>query len=252
MLMEGRLRMKTRIQIVFACALVLAGPVLAQDVIVVKGRLFDNETQKPISGANVIVRGEKKGVATDSTGYFRFELAAGKKHVLAFSHVAYRKETRELALGASKEVEFRIYLTPQPISLQEVVVYGARGAVLTKATENRALYRLGGEEFEKLGEDDMEKALNYFLPGVVNRLDKRMASNADDFTLYVNGEWKESLTLADIDPFAVRRVLVWEALGRKDDIDSQGRTSGYARSIDDFPLGMPLRSGKFVVLVETK
>ena len=252
MLMEGRLRMKTRIQIVFACALVLAGPVLAQDVIVVKGRLFDNETQKPISGANVIVRGEKKGVATDSTGYFRFELAAGKKHVLAFSHVAYRKETRELALGASEEVEFRIYLTPQPISFQEVVVYGARGAVLTKAAENRALYRLGGEEFEKLGEEDMEKALNYFLPGVVNRLDKRMASNADDFTLYVNGEWKESLTLADIDPFAVRRVLVWEALGRKDDIDSQGRTSGYARSIDDFPLGMPLRSGKFVVLVETK
>jgi len=224
----------------------------AQELVIVKGRVLDNETQKPVVSANVIVRGEKKGTITDSTGSFRLELAAREKHVLSFSHVAYRKQTRVLAPSALKEVDFRIDLVPEAISMQEVVVYGNRGAVLTKAAENRALYRLGGEEFEKLGEEDMEKALLYFLPDVVNRLEKRMASDADDFTLYVNGEWKESLTLSDIDPFTIRRVLVWEALGRKEDIDSQGKSSGYARSIDVFPVGMPLRRGKFVVLVETK
>jgi epoxyqueuosine reductase QueG len=122
--------------------------------------------------ANVIVRGEKKGATTDSTGYFRLELAAHQKHILAFNHVAYRKETRELAPGALKEVEFRMYLVPEPISLQEVVVYGNRDAALTKADENRAVHRLGGEEFEKLGGEDMEKALRYLLPDDVNRIEK--------------------------------------------------------------------------------
>jgi hypothetical protein len=79
-----------------------------------------------------------------------------------------------------------------------------------------------------------------------------MASQADDFTLYVNGEWKESLTLSDIDPFTIRRVLVWESRGRSVVIDSQRRTTGYGRSINVFPIGMPLRRGKFVVLVETE
>jgi hypothetical protein len=232
--------------LMFACSM------NAQDRLVVKGRLFDNETQKPIAGANVTVRGEKKGIATDSLGNFRLELALGEKHVLAFSHIAYRKETREIAPGALKEVEFQIALTPEPIFLQEVVVYGKQDVMLTKAAVDRAIHRLGGEEFEKLGEEDMERAMIYFLPDVVKRLDKRMMSNADDFTLYVNAEWRESLTLSDIDPFTIRRVLVWEQLGRATDVDSQGRSVGYGKSINVFPPGMPLRRGKFVVLVETR
>jgi hypothetical protein len=224
----------------------------AQEQIVVRGRVLDNETQKPIAGANVTIRGEKKGVATDSSGNFRLNLTPGARHVLAFSHVAYRKETREIAPDGVKDVEFRIAMTPEAISLQEVVVYGKQDVVLTKAAVDRAAYRLGGEEFEKLGEEDMERAMTYFLPDVVKRLDKRMMSNADDFTLYVNGEWRESLTLSDIDPFTIRRVLVWEQLGRATDVDSQGRSVGYGKSINVFPPGMPLRRGKFVVLVETR
>jgi hypothetical protein len=244
--------MRLRAEWVIIGAVVSTLSVFAQETIVVKGRVFDNETQKPVASANVIVRGEKKGAITDSTGYFRLVLAFQQKHILSFSHVAYRKETRELAPGASKDIEFRIYLVPEPVNMQEVVVYGNRDAVLTKAAEKRALYNIGGEEFEKLGEEDMERALPYFLPGVVNRLDKRMASDANDFTLYVNGDWKESLTLSDINPFSIRRVLVWEGLGLKTDIDSQGKSAGYGGSIDVFPIGMPLRRGKFVVLVETK
>jgi hypothetical protein len=249
---ERKWTMRLRAEWVIIGTIVSTLSAFAQETIVVTGRVFDQETQKPVVSANVILRGEKKGTITDSTGSFRLELAAQQKHILAFSHVAYRKETRELAPGASKEIEFRIYLVPEPIYMQEVVVYGNREAVLTKAAEKRAIHSIGGEEFEKLGEEDMERALIYFLPDVVNRLDKRMASNADDFTLYVNGDWKESLTLSDIDPFTIRRVLVWEQLGRKTDIDSQGKTAGYGRGIDVFPPGMPLRRGKFVVLVETK
>jgi hypothetical protein len=191
---ERKWTVRLRAEWVIIGAIVSTLSAFAQETIVVTGRVFDQETQKPVVSANVILRGEKKGTITDSTGSFRLELAAQQKHILAFSHVAYRKETRELAPGASKEIEFRIYLVPEPIYMQEVVVYGNREAVLTKAAEKRAIHSIGGEEFEKLGEEDMERALIYFLPDVVNRLDKRMASNADDFTLYVNGDWKESLT----------------------------------------------------------
>jgi hypothetical protein len=231
--------MPLRFVVVMVLIIVLSGRAVAQDTVVVRGHLIDIETQQPVAGANVIVRGGKMGVMSDSTGYFRLELKAGQRQVLAFSHVAYRKETRELAPGTPKEVELQVSLTPEPIVMEEVVVHGSQNVVITKSAERRALYQFGGEEFEKLGEEDMERALAYFLPGVVSRLEVRMASSANDFTLYVDGEWKETLSLVEVDPFSVRRVLVWQAMG-------------YEHDIDAFPIGMPLRRGKFVVSIETK
>jgi hypothetical protein len=210
-----------------------------QDRTIVRGTTVEQSSGQPIPGVNVILRGEKKGTVTDSTGAFRLELSFNRARIMVFSHIAYRKETRLVSFDSTHDVVLRIVMVSDTISLNEVVVMGARQIVPSKEAEKRAAYSIGGDEFERLGEEDMERAMSHFLPFISTRPESRMSSSSADFTLYVNGVWKESIVLSDLDPFSVRQVLVWDYLGIN-------------RDIDLFPIGMPVHTGQYVVLVETK
>lgn len=79
-------------------AFVLAGVSLialtgaaGQDRTIVRGKTLEQGSGQPIPGVNVIVRGEKKGTMTDTTGSFQLELPTKKSRIFVFSHVAYRK-----------------------------------------------------------------------------------------------------------------------------------------------------------------
>jgi len=225
--------------------LLLVASLFGQERFILKGEAIDGETRKPVPYVNVLIRGEKIGTSTDSTGSFRLVLPTGIHYVVVFSHVAYRKVTRDVFSEEAKDIRLNVSLQPEPVQLQEVTVLGRKPVTLNKAAIERAAYRLDGAEFERLGEPDMEKAMEYLLPTVVRPLETRMSlarrgdrlvDSPSDFTLYVNGEWKESLLLDDVDPFSVRRVLVWDV-----------------RPFDSAPLGLPLRRGaRYVVLVQTK
>jgi len=210
-----------------------------QDHDVVRGRTLERSSHEPIPGVNVIVRGEKKGTVTDSTGSFMLDLTSSQARIIVFSHVAYQKETRLVSFDSTHDVVLQVLMESDTIRLSEVVITGKKQIVPSKEAEKRAAYSIGGDEFERLGEENMERAMSYFLPFIIKRPESRMSSSAADFTLYVNGEWKESIELSDLDPFRVRRVLVWDYLGINSDIDL-------------FPIGMPVRIGQYVVLIETK
>jgi hypothetical protein len=210
-----------------------------QDLTIVRGRTVERSSGEPIPSVNVIVRGEKKGTVTDTTGSFRLELPTSQARIIVFSHVAFQKVTKLVSFDSTRDVILRILMVSDTIRMHEVVVMGTRQIVPSKAAEKRAAYNIGGDEFERLGEEDMERAMSYFLPFIIKRPEARMSSSSADFTLYVNGEWKESITLSDLDPFHVRRVLVWDYLGVNKDIDL-------------FPIGMPVHTGQYVILIETK
>lgn len=225
--------------------LLLVASLFGQERFILKGEVTDSETRKPVPYVNVLVRGEKIGTSTDSAGFFQLALPTGVHYVVVFSHVAYRKLARDVFSEEAKGIELRVSLQPEPIQLQEVTVLGRKPVTLSKAAIERAAWRVDGAEFERLGEPDMEKTMEYLLPTIVRPLVVRMSlvqrgdrlvDSPSDFTLYVNGEWKESLFLDDIDPFSVRRVLVWDVV-----------------PVDMAPLGLPLRRGaRYVVLVQTK
>jgi hypothetical protein len=219
--------------------LIVLSNAAAQNRTTVRGRTFEQHSGQPIPGVNVIVRGEKKGTVTDSAGSFRLDLPSDRARIIVFSHVAYQKVTRLVSFDSTRDVTLQIAMVSDTIALKEVLVTGKKQIVPSKAAEQRAAYHIGGDEFERLGEQDMERALSYFLPFVIKRPESRMVSSSADFTLYVNGEWKESIELSDLDPFRVRRVLVWDYLGVN-------------KSIDLFPIGMPIHTGQYVILVEMK
>lgn len=225
---------------ILTLGLVLQSALSQDNRLTIRGQVVDSISLEPLPNVNVIIRGEQKGTSTDSLGMFKLTLSTGPVHTLVFSHVGYHKVTKRAFSKHPRELQPSIKLVPRSIVLGEVVVTAPRDYVLTKYAEKRSIFKLGGEEFERLGEPDMEKAMQYLLSFVVQPLRDRLWSNRNDFTLYVNGIWRESMLLDQIDPFSVQRVLVWEGLGR--DKDNQH---------DIFPIGLPLRRGRYVVLVET-
>lgn len=206
----------------------------AQERGIVKGTVIEMDTRRPIPGVNVTIRGTVIGTSTDSVGFFSVEIPIGKPAVFVFSHLAYKKVARNALLERKGEVEYRIAMEQEPIKLEEVVVTSK-----LPASQKTPTWHLSAVEFERLGESDMEKALRYLIPDVIKPLRERMMMDSNDFTLYVNGEWRESIFLADIDPFTVRRVQVWGGLGKDKDIDVS-------------PIGMPLRRGTAVISIDTK
>jgi len=111
--------------------LLLVASLFGQERFILKGEVTDSETQKPVPHVDVLVRGEKIGASTDSTGSFRLALTTDVHYVVVFSHIAYRKVTRDVFSEQAKDIELRISLQPEPIQLQEVTVFGRKPVTLS-------------------------------------------------------------------------------------------------------------------------
>ena len=87
----------------------------------VKGLILD-ETDAPIAGAFITVKGETRGVMTDDAG--RFEISVKPSDVLVVSFLGYDDD--EVAVGSQTEI--LVKMTPQANQLDEVVMvaYGAQ------------------------------------------------------------------------------------------------------------------------------
>ena len=87
----------------------------------VKGQVLD-ETDTPVAGAFITVKGETRGVMTDDNG--RFEIRVKPTDVLIVSFLGY--EDDEITVGSREEI--LVKLTPQANQLEEVVMvaYGAQ------------------------------------------------------------------------------------------------------------------------------
>ena len=221
--------------------LVLSASVaLSQTTLQVFGHVLDSASSQPIANVNVIVRGHPGGTTTDTLGAYWINLVVGVHHTLVFSHVSYAKLIQPIFSDEAK-VQLDVNLVPQTIALEEVVVSAKKPFSVSTEAVKRASFAISGNEFERLGESDPEKAFTYLLPNVVQPLQERLRPFGNDFTLYVDGQWVESAYLSDINPFAITRVLVWEKLGSRQS----------SLSHDIFPIGLPLRRGRYVVLIET-
>ena len=89
-----------------------------QDVRKVTGKVLDEEAM-PLAGAAVVEKGTKNGVIADLDGNFSITTTSNSP-VLIFSFFGYGDE--EIAVGKSNTIEVK--LTPQSLSLDDVVVVG--------------------------------------------------------------------------------------------------------------------------------
>ena len=123
----------------------------------ITGTVLD-ESQVPLPGATVVIKGTSNGVATDFDGNFEIEVTNGNE-VLMVSYIGY--VAQEVNVAGKNEVT--IALEPDSQQLDEVVV-----TALGIEREKKSL----GYASQELGNDDVVKARE---PNLLNSMSGKVA-----------------------------------------------------------------------------
>lgn len=126
----------------------------------VSGLVIDGETNQPLLGANVLIKGTSIGASSDIDGKFTLKTSQ-TQGTLVFSYVSF--ENKEVPFRISNGKAFvRVVLQPDAQSLEEVVVTGS--ALMDIAQERKTPVAVStiraSEIVEKLGNQEFPELLN--------------------------------------------------------------------------------------------
>lgn len=111
-------RMRLLMLLLFAVAILQPAHLIAQETLQITGSVQDADTQAPLPGVNVVVKGTQSGTTTNADG--KFAIAVKRNDVLAFSFIGY--VTHEVTIG--NQTSLAISLDSDVRALSELVVTG--------------------------------------------------------------------------------------------------------------------------------
>lgn len=119
--------MKSKLSIIFFT--VSLAWTYAQESGTIRGVVRDADTQQPLEGANVVVRGTFLGAATDRNGNFRISGLSKGNYVVVVSMVGYRPVQIENAEpGSIRADPLEVFLNSAPIETEQIIVTASRRA----------------------------------------------------------------------------------------------------------------------------
>ena len=125
----------------------------------VTGKVVD-ETNTPIPGANVVIKGTTNGVITNMDGIFTITPANVQKDVIQFSFIGY--ETKEVQVNGQKEINVK--LTNSTLQIEEVVAIGY--GTVKKRDVTGSVASVTGKQIAAIPVSNVAQALQGRLPGV--------------------------------------------------------------------------------------
>ena len=91
------------------------------------GRVIDNESMKPLEGANIVVQGTTLGAAADEDGKFTIADVVPGQYTLRASYVGYETQTQVIDIESDKVSSVVLALSPTFIRVQPITVTATRG-----------------------------------------------------------------------------------------------------------------------------
>lgn len=125
----------------------------------VQGQVLDAETNSPLPGVNVVVKGTIIGTSTDMNGFYVLE-APSPEDTLVFSFVGYR--SAEVPINGRSRIDVR--LVPAVEELEEIVVIGYGTQQRVRVTGS--VTSIPMEEVAELPAFSFEQAILGRLPGI--------------------------------------------------------------------------------------
>lgn len=125
----------------------------------ITGKVTD-EKGAPLVGVSVLLKGSKKGVATDLNGAFSISVPDNGA-VLVISYVGYI--TKEVAIGSQNDIAITLVVGSEQLTDVVVVGYGTQ----RKVTVTGAVSAVKGENLVKSPAVDLSNSLSGRLPGLV-------------------------------------------------------------------------------------
>ena len=130
----------------------------AQNTII--GKVTD-DTNTPLPGVNIVVKGTQNGTITDTGGNFRIT-AGSPDVVLIFSSLGF--ETQEVRAGTSP---LNVVMSSEDEALGEVVLVGSRNPNRSKTTTPVAVDVIGIQQIKNtLPQTTLNDMLNYLVPSL--------------------------------------------------------------------------------------
>lgn len=128
----------------------------------ISGRVV-NETNEPLGGVSVRVKGTQRGTTTDENGLFHLPNVDMTGTILVFSYIGY--EEYEIKLSSAADIAVSLKRSAQ--SMQDVTVSVNTGyQTLLKGRATGSFSHIKGEDMNKVAAVDYRQKLEGLLPGV--------------------------------------------------------------------------------------
>ncbi len=127
----------------------------------VKGTLLEAKTNEPLPGADVVLVGTTKGVASDFDGNFVLEVPAGTQKI-KISFVGYEPKSFTVVVKDGQTTNLgKIILKPSASALGEVVIVGVADIAKERQTPVAVSTMKAAEIEERIGTKELPEVLNY-------------------------------------------------------------------------------------------
>ncbi|MCY1719642.1 TonB-dependent receptor [Prolixibacteraceae bacterium Z1-6] len=151
-----------------ACLLTL--PAYSQQLISIKGKIYDSETGDPIVGANILVGGTGKGASSNREGEFELKLSAGE-YKLKITSVGFSAKEIKVNVPLANNKILRMALVHKKEEIEGVDVFGNfilsdRDTAINRISLSvlPAVTQISASDIEKQGAVTLTDALKY-VPG---------------------------------------------------------------------------------------
>lgn len=137
----------------------------AQDSRRITGKVFSAQDSIPLPGANIVVKGTKKGAITDFDGRFIYQLVADNinETELVISYLGFQSKT--LKIGTKNT--FAIYLEPDNDELGEVIITSSYGTNKLREEVVGSISQLSNEDINTTQSfESVDKMIEGLAPGV--------------------------------------------------------------------------------------
>ena len=115
-------------------------------------------------GADVSVRGIKRGTTTDSQGKYVLELSSAGRYSVRFASVGYTSKTVTITVEATGMITLDVELQESAKQMQEVVAVGGRASTRTVTDSPLPIDVLQARDISSTGQNSFDKMLQYRVP----------------------------------------------------------------------------------------
>src|SRR6478672_5069701 len=119
-----------------ALCLGLSSPLAAQGTGVVRGRVIDSGTQRPIENAQVTIAGTGLRVVTNASGEYTINAAPPGSRDVSVRRIGYSRATKTVSVGSGATATANFEISPAASQLDAVVITGTGGAVEKRTLGN--------------------------------------------------------------------------------------------------------------------
>lgn len=119
-----------------ALCLGLSSPLAAQGTGVIRGRVIDSGTQRPIENAQVTIAGTGLRVVTNASGEYTITGAPPGSRDVSVRRIGYSRATKTVSVGSGATATVDFSISPAASQLDAVVITGTGGAVEKRTLGN--------------------------------------------------------------------------------------------------------------------